>query len=330
MGEILEGLDAETRERISSLRAAGRFFWIDVSLSSASPGDLADALDIPGHALDALGGFDEDNRLAHRFEADPKRVAFSIACYLETDRPSDADRPRFEEIPVGVLITGDYLLTAHQQPVSLPAQLAPYLPEGRSEPYAVYAVLEAIVESAFDALGDVEDTLDGLALRSTDLRGGRLRMQTLRALSVQLAVLRRHAAPKRSLFDRIGPEITRIEGLGADRERYFDYLGVQLNRLIDAIDAAADSMATLIDLRLNETSYWLTVVATIFLPLTFITGFFGMNFEWMVGQVDTALAFWLLGVGTLVVGVLLISQLVMRGSPVEEDGDEGPLSQPRA
>jgi magnesium transporter len=212
----------------------------------------------------------------------------------------------------------------------LPARLAPYMPEGRSEQYAVYAVLEAIVESAFDALGDVEDTLDGLALRSTDLRGGRLRMQTLRALSVQLAVLRRHAAPKRSLFDRIGPEITRIEGLGADRERYFDYLGVQLNRLIDAIDAAADSMATLIDLRLNETSYWLTVVATIFLPLTFITGFFGMNFEWMVGQVDTALAFWLLGVGTLVVGVLLISQLVMRGSPVEEDGDEGPLSQPRA
>jgi len=75
-------------------------------------------------------------------------------------------------------------------------------------------------------------------------------------------------------------------------------------------------MATLIDIRLNETTYWLTVVATIFLPLTFVTGFFGMNFGWMVREVNTALAFWLLGVGSLVVGVALIWRLVARGSPV--------------
>ena len=94
---------------------------------------------------------------------------------------------------------------------------------------------------------------------------------------------------------------------------------------MDAIDAAANAMATLIDLRLNETSYWLTVVATIFLPLTFITGFFGMNFEWMVGQVDSELAFWLLGIGTPVAGVALIWWLVVRGSPVQADtgGSDG-------
>jgi Mg2+ and Co2+ transporter CorA len=80
-------------------------------------------------------------------------------------------------------------------------------------------------------------------------------------------------------------------------------------------------MAALIDLRLNETSYWLTVMATIFLPLTFITGFFGMNFEWMVGEVDTELAFWLLGIGSPVVGVLLIWRLVVHGSPVQAGPD---------
>jgi magnesium transporter len=60
-------------------------------------------------------------------------------------------------------------------------------------------------------------------------------------------------------------------------------------------------------------------VATIFLPLTFITGFFGMNFEWMVGEIDTQLAFWLLGIGTPVLGVVLIWRLVVRGSPVQAD-----------
>ena len=88
---------------------------------------------------------------------------------------------------------------------------------------------------------------------------------------------------------------------------------------MDGIDAAADAMATIIGLRLNETSYWLTVVATVFLPLTFITGFFGMNFGWMVEEVDTPLAFWLLGIGSLVVGVVAILRLVVRGSPVQAE-----------
>ena len=218
-----------------------------------------------------------------------------------------------------MLVSGDYLLTVHQERVSLPALLAPYTPEGRSEQYLVYAVLDAMVASAFDALDEAEETLDGLALMSTDLRAGPVRMATLRAVSSRLSKMRRQVAPQRGLFQRIGVEISRIEGLGADDEHYFERIAEQLNRLVDAIDAAADAMARLIDLRLNETSYWLTVVATIFLPLTFITGFFGMNFDWMVGQIDTQWAFWLLGVGTPIAGVALIWRLIVRGSPVQAD-----------
>jgi magnesium transporter len=61
------------------------------------------------------------------------------------------------------------------------------------------------------------------------------------------------------------------------------------------------------------------VVATIFLPLTFVTGFFGMNFEWMIGEVDTALAFWILGVGTILAAALTAWRAVVRRSPVEGD-----------
>ena len=67
-----------------------------------------------------------------------------------------------------------------------------------------------------------------------------------------------------------------------------------------------------------------TIVATIFLPLTFLTGFFGMNFEWMIGQVDTALGFWLLGVGGCAAAVLLILDFLRRqgavGSPPDRPG----------
>ena len=54
-------------------------------------------------------------------------------------------------------------------------------------------------------------------------------------------------------------------------------------------------MGMLLDLQLNRRAYLVSVVATIFVPLTFITGFFGMNFGWMVDRIGAPVAFWLLG-----------------------------------
>ncbi len=322
MGEIVEGLDRADRDRIEGLRKAERFFWIDLSVSETSPAELGDALGLPKGPLEAVLTFGDGHPSARRFEADGRHVVFGTGCYLQSDLLHDGSPYRLRPVEVRVLVSGDYVLTMHRERVSLPALLSPYLPVGRSEQYAVYAVLDAMVASAFDALNETEETLDDLGLMSTDLRGGRIRMTTLRNTSSRLSGMRRQVAPERSLFERIGWEITRIEGLEADEERYFERIAHQLNRLVEAIDAASDALARLIDIRLNETSHWLTVVATVFLPLTFITGFFGMNFGWMVSEVDTPLAFWLLGVGSLLAGVALIGRLVMRGSPIGTDGEE--------
>jgi magnesium transporter len=323
MTEIVEGLDGANRERIEELRRGGRFLWIDVQLSETSAEDLGEVLDIPKRALEALLGFGEDRPSARKLYTDGKRVVFAFTCYLESTQLAD-DPYRLRPVEVHLLVCGDYLLTLHEERVSLPDLLAPYTPEGRSEQYLVYAVLDAMIVSAFDALNEVELALDDLAVVSTDLRAGRVRMATLRAISSRLSRMRRRGGAQRGLFERIGVEIKQVEGLEADDESYFDHIGEQVNRLVDAIDASANALATLIDLRLNETSYWLTVVATIFLPLTFITGFFGMNFGWMVDQVDTQFAFWLLGFGTPIVGVVLILRLVVRGSPVEADPPRAP------
>jgi magnesium transporter len=320
MSEIVEGLDGSERERIATLRREGHFFWADLSLADVSRGQLGEALDIPQHALDPLLDFGKGTPPSRKFHADGRHVVFPFSCFLESERVEGESEARLRALEVHVLVQGDYLLTVHRERAELPALLAGYSPEGRSEQYVVYAVLDTMVGTGFDALNDAELALEGLQLESTEAGSPRVKMGTLRAISARLNGMRSQIGPQRGIFERVGEEIGHVEGLEADSEDYFRRIFDQLNRLIDGIDAAAGSMATLIDLRLNETIYWLTVVATIFLPLTFVTGFFGMNFDWMTERIGTLAWFLMLGVGVPLVGAALTYLLIrQRGTPVQPD-----------
>ena len=67
-----------------------------------------------------------------------------------------------------------------------------------------------------------------------------------------------------------------------------------------------------ISVRQNEIARQLTLIATIFLPLTFITGFFGQNFGWMVDHIDSFWAFALLGVGAMAISAAVLFTGVTR------------------
>ena len=226
---------------------------------------------------------------------------------------------RLRPIEIQVLVTGDYLLTLHGQRVSLPAVLIPDLPEERSRRYVVYSVLDAVLTSNFDALGEVELRLDAVAARWSDESNVRLPRTTLREAGARLATLRRRVRAEQAVFERAGVEIGALRGFDTDEEPYFDRLVEQVNRLVVSIDAAANSMGMLLDLQLNERAYVVSVLAAIFVPLTFITGFFGMNFGWMVDQIDSPIAFWLLAFVMPIVTGVLAWRLVVRRFLTGED-----------
>jgi magnesium transporter len=80
------------------------------------------------------------------------------------------------------------------------------------------------------------------------------------------------------------------------------------------MNAAIDAYLSTASNRLNVATKQLAVIATIFLPLTFVTGFFGQNFGWMVDRVDSWEMFVALGLGLEVVTlVALIVLFRLRG-----------------
>jgi magnesium transporter len=89
-----------------------------------------------------------------------------------------------------------------------------------------------------------------------------------------------------------------------------------LATILQANMAVISNQQTEISVRQNETMKTLTLVATIFLPLTFITGFFGMNFGWMVGHITSFWVFAVYGVGSLLLSAVGIYAWFRRGGHI--------------
>src|SRR5215208_6731996 len=108
---------------------------------------------------------------------------------------------------------------------------------------------------------------------------------------------------ERGAYDLVGPGLRHFFRDVGDHLRLVDEEVVAQRDLLAIILQANMAVVSVaqnqISVRQNETAKQLTIVAMIFLPLTFITGFFGQNFGWLVEHVSSFWAFAVLGLGSL-------------------------------
>ena len=280
-----------------------QFFWLD--LTGPSDGDL--------RALDELFHFHPLTlRDVAEFGQRPKLNNYGDYAFMVFYGAGEAQAGSTELCEVHLFISGHYLITLHRS--ALP-QLQEQQEELRgqrlhSEQFLIYRVLDALTDSFFPVMSAIDDEIDSLEDAVVAMPTDR-QLDRLFGLKRQLVAMRKVITPERDVFARSVDQLDELPGLALDERDYFRDIYDNLIRISDLLDSYRDLLSGATDLylstisnRQNEVTKQLTVIATIFLPLSFITGFFGQNFGYLVTDlIDTAWTFWVVGVGSMVATV---------------------------
>jgi magnesium transporter len=152
--------------------------------------------------------------------------------------------------------------------------------------YLVYSLLDAVVDGYFTVLDDLGERIADLDDRLLERQPAPALLREIHALKQQVIFIRRCAWPLRELVGAI--QKIRSPLISEKLDMYFRDLYDHSVQALDTIETYRDLLSGLTDLymsvsgnRMNEIMKVLTIIATIFIPLTFVAGIYGMNFEYM-------------------------------------------------
>ena len=300
MGTLrIDGSDQPaTNENVLAALGGTEPFWLDLD-DEQTDGTVSEL-------LSAHFGFHPlAVQSAERFNQRPRIDDYDGFMYLVA---RGADPKHTGEAEVHCFWTDRYVVTVHRGGCPAIAQVRQRIGRHHASEAAnpqlviVYFVVSALVDTFFPVLSKFDDRID--ALEDDILKAPtEAQLGELFDMKRSLMEMRKVIAPQRDMMASISSGVADVPGMTDEAVRYFRDLYDHLIRLADLVDSYRDLLSSVMDThlstvsnRLNVVMKQLTIIATIFLPLSFLTGFFGQNFAVLVRGIQSTWSFYVFGI----------------------------------
>lgn len=280
-GEVqLEVTDEQLHEL---LQAREGCLWIDILYDSTHKTEIAQWL--KAHFAFHPLAVDDALEEAHVSRADDWQQYMYIVMHalaLESNRT-------LEMLELDCFLGPNYLITVHGLPIRSLDQLwqQGLINGGNAASLAhparlLYALMDRIVSDFLTVVDGLEEEIDDLE-HEIFAKPNKATVSRIFRLRRTLLKLRRQLGTMRETMNRLARD--HFSMVRESDRIYFRDVYDHLVRLYDIVDGMRDMMSGALDsyvsvssTKLNEVMRTLTVVTVLFMPITFITGFFGMNF----------------------------------------------------
>jgi magnesium transporter len=281
-------------DEISELIEKNTFFWLD--LRAATDSEIAiigEEIGLHPLTVEDLQEFDQRAKV-EEYPDYVYLVAYGAA--------PDGDEDRLAE--VHIIYSPNFLLTvARDKSVELANLHEQASDRELSGHELLHVALDTLVDSYAPLLDDIDTHLDDIEdlILNRDLKG---RDRDIHEVRRHLGRINRVAHRQSESYTRLHEVLRRMPDHDPANAPYFRDVQDHLIRVTESADALRERVSgsfeiylAALDNRQNIIMKQFTVIAGIFLPLSVVTGFFGMNFGWMVGHVIHLREFLIFGVG---------------------------------
>ncbi|MBN2428921.1 MAG: magnesium/cobalt transporter CorA [Deltaproteobacteria bacterium] len=199
------------------------------------------------------------------------------------------DNLNIEKEQVSLVVGNNYVITFQEEPGDVFDGVRKRLEKksgrirSRGADYISYALIDSIVDSYFFILDAINDQVTALEEELLD-NPDRESLSRIHRFRNETLMLRKMVRPLREMLGSLLRE--EIDMIQPSTYPYLRDLYDHVIQIMETIETMRETLASLHDLylssvshRMNEVMKILTVIATIFIPLTFIAGIYGMNFE---------------------------------------------------
>ncbi|OGO34396.1 MAG: magnesium and cobalt transport protein CorA [Chloroflexi bacterium RBG_16_57_11] len=197
------------------------------------------------------------------------------------------DKFYVESLEMDIFLGRNYIVTHHDQPIesinhiwTLVQRDPHHIKDGVD--HVMYLLTDDIATHYMDLVEIFDDHIDEIEAEIFD-RPKRDTVEKIFAIKRRVLYMRRIVAPQRELLNRLARDD--IEMIDAKDRVYFRDVYDHYVRLYDIIEGVRDLVSGTLDTylsvtnnRMNDIMKTLTVITTLFMPISFLSGFFGMNF----------------------------------------------------